>query len=176
MKTSFVYGFTLIELLTTIVVAGLILTIGLPAFMDTVQNNRLSAKINELVTDFNLARSEALKRGKFVTLCKPNTSATACDDSAGWRDGWIVFADDNGNGSVDSSDVILRVHGTLTGLTSVHYLKDRVTFTGSGFTIGVVNGTITFCDSRGAGKAKGLVLSNTGRLRSAGSDDTLECP
>jgi type IV fimbrial biogenesis protein FimT len=57
-------GFTLIELLITIVVLAVLLTLAAPSFRDVIQNNRVTAQANELVSALNLARSEAVKRGR----------------------------------------------------------------------------------------------------------------
>jgi type IV fimbrial biogenesis protein FimT len=168
-------GFTLIELMVTVAVAATVLAVGVPSFRALIQNNRLTAALNDMVTEFNLARSEAVKRGSPVTLCKRNTAGTDCDNSAVWLSGWIVFADADGDGTVDSGDQVLRVRAPLSGLTRLNFgSRNRVTFDGHGFATGY-SGTMSFCDDRGATKAKGLVLSNTGRLRSAGSGDTLSC-
>ena len=63
-------GFTLIELMFTIVVLAVLLGIGVPNFRDFVRNSRLTSAANDLLTDVNLARSEAVKRRVPVTLCK----------------------------------------------------------------------------------------------------------
>ncbi len=168
-------GFTLIELMVTVAVAATVLTVGVPSFRELIQNNRLTTAVNDMVTEFNLARSEAVKRGAPVTLCKRNTAGTGCDSTVAWLSGWIVFADTNGNGTVDSGDQILRIHGPLSGINSLNFgSRNRVTFDGHGFATGY-SGTMSFCDDRGLSKAKGLILSNTGRLRAAGSGDTLTC-
>lgn len=57
-------GFTLIELLVTIVVLAVLLTLAAPSFRDVIQNNRVTAQANELVSALNLARSEAVKQGR----------------------------------------------------------------------------------------------------------------
>ncbi|TAN53129.1 MAG: prepilin-type N-terminal cleavage/methylation domain-containing protein [Methylococcaceae bacterium] len=167
-------GFTLLELLVTIAIMVVTLMIGVPAFRETIQNSRQSTQANEWTTDISLARSEAIKRGAPVTLCKRNSAGNGCDNAADWVSGWVVFADDNGNGVVDADEQILRLHGPLTGLSSLHYPQSRITYAANGFAAGY-SGTMTFCDSRGADKARGLVLSNTGRLRAANSSDTLTC-
>ncbi|MDO9241099.1 MAG: prepilin-type N-terminal cleavage/methylation domain-containing protein, partial [Methylicorpusculum sp.] len=62
-KTKMSAGFTLLELMLVIGIAGVILTMGIPSFMDSVKSNRLTTRTNELVTAFNFARSESIKRG-----------------------------------------------------------------------------------------------------------------
>ena len=102
-------GFTLIELIVTMALAAIILTIGVPSFREALQNNRRATQINEIISTFNIARSEAIKRGVQVTLCKSTNgtscNTTACDASTGnncWEQGWITFSDSDGDGTVDA--------------------------------------------------------------------------
>lgn len=169
-------GFTLIELMLSLAVAALVFTLGVPSFQELIETNRMVTQINEFAADFNLARSEALRRATPITMCKRNSAGTACDNSAAWLGGWLVFVDPNGNGSIDQSEQILRSHLPFSGLTRVNLSRtlNRITVDAMGMTPGY-NVTISFCDSRGVAKAKGRILSNTGRLRAATAGDTLNC-
>jgi prepilin-type N-terminal cleavage/methylation domain-containing protein len=93
-------GFTLIELMFTVVVLAVLLAIGIPNFRDFLRNSRMAAQANDLLSGVNLTRSEAVKRRAPVTLC-PGTAAAGCDVDGDFADGWIVFVDPNGDGSVD---------------------------------------------------------------------------
>jgi type IV fimbrial biogenesis protein FimT len=172
-------GFTLVELMTALAVVAIALTAGAPSFREMIQDNRMSGYVNEFVTDLNLARSEAVKRAGRVVLCKRNTTGTDCDSSAAWVNGWLVFVDTNGDSAVNSGEEILRVHEALTGLGSINYTRNGIAYGSDGLLTGfsglLSNGTLTFCDSRGISKAKGRVLSPTGRLRASISTDTLAC-
>ena len=57
MKKLHNLGFSLIELMITVALAAIVLAMGVPAFGDLVQDNRMATLINDLVTDLNLARS-----------------------------------------------------------------------------------------------------------------------
>lgn len=83
-------GFTLLELMTTLTVIGVLLTVGVPTFFDVVRNNRATANANELVNALSIARSEAIRRGVRIGVCRSSNGAT-CTGS--WSDGWIVFRD-----------------------------------------------------------------------------------
>jgi type IV fimbrial biogenesis protein FimT len=112
-------GFTLLEMMFTLTLLAVIVGIGVPNLRDFVRNSRMTSAANDIVTDFNLARSEAVKRRVPVTLCK-SQNFTACDanDAAGPFNRWIVFVDDpnpavaniatDGNGVVDAGEAILR--------------------------------------------------------------------
>ena len=54
-------GFTVYELLITMIIIGVILTIGVPNLAEFTQNSRLTATSNDLHSSFQLARSEAAR-------------------------------------------------------------------------------------------------------------------
>ncbi|MDR2876925.1 MAG: GspH/FimT family pseudopilin [Chromatiales bacterium] len=102
MKTN--TGFTLIELLVTVTIAGILLTLAVPSFNETIRNNRLTTQANDLVSTFNLARSEAIKRRTNVQVCTSNNQA-ACTNTP-WTQGWIVL---------DQNNNLIRVFGPMRG-------------------------------------------------------------
>lgn len=88
-------GFTLIELMITITILVILSSIAVPSFQALTQNSRATALANELIAAFNLARSEAVKRGTQVSVC-----------SADWESGWRVELGSNCNAA---NDDIFRV-------------------------------------------------------------------
>jgi len=178
-------GFTLIELIVTMAIAAIVLSIAIPSYQTTVQNNRKTTSINELAHALQLARSTAISRRVFVTVCKSNTitdAAPTCRTggiSGDWSQGWIIFTDADESLSINGTDTLLRVHdalpggGTFIGNTNV---VNRISFSPQGLARGS-NGTITHCDSRGAADASALVISVGGQVRHAvddGSDGIVE--
>lgn len=59
-------GLTLIELMATLVVAAIMVALAVPAYRDLVSRKRVEGMFDEMQTDFQLARSEAVARN--VTL------------------------------------------------------------------------------------------------------------
>jgi type IV fimbrial biogenesis protein FimT len=167
-------GFTIIELMITLVVAAILLAVAAPSFRDIIQNNRLTTEINTLSASLNLTRSEAIKRGSPVTLCKSNDfdASPSCVSAANWHDGWIVFDDIDSDGALDAGETIIRVVNGLTSGTTLVFAtgKNDVIYTANGFAVGD-NGTFRLCDGRGINFAKGLVISNSGRVRSASATE-----
>jgi type IV fimbrial biogenesis protein FimT len=100
-------GFTLIELLVTIAVMAILLAAATPSFRTMMINARLTSQANELLSVFHIARSEASKRARAVSIC-PTADGTAC--SANWGDGWMVYLDSEAVGSDDTDvDEVLRI-------------------------------------------------------------------
>ncbi|RFF31098.1 GspH/FimT family pseudopilin [Wenzhouxiangella sediminis] len=107
-------GFTILELLITIALLAILLSVAVPSFLSAIQNSRMTASANDLVTAFQLARSEALKRKRPISVCSSSDGAT-CGGS--WEQGWIVVIDDEdaaGEATV-SEEEVLRVWGSLGG-------------------------------------------------------------
>jgi type IV fimbrial biogenesis protein FimT len=106
-------GFTLIELMVAVSVAAVLLGLGVPAFRQTLISNRLTASANEFMAALNYARSEAIRRGVPVVLCK-SSSGTSCDTGGNkWEIGWMAFIDANKDGKWNSGEDILRVWPAL---------------------------------------------------------------
>ncbi len=159
-------GFTLVELMITLVLGALVLTLAVPSFRTLVQSNQMTTVLNDLVTDLSLARSEAIKNGGGATACKRNAAGSACDTTADWHDGWIVFSDIDGDGTIDAGDgdAILRIHEPLISDFNVANARNRISYDSRGATT-AFSGTFVICDDRGASEARALILSATGRLR-----------
>jgi type IV fimbrial biogenesis protein FimT len=100
----------LLELLTAVAVLAVLLTIGVPSFVETIRNNRTAVQTNALVSALNLALSEASK-GFPVAVCAADAARTGCagDDESDWGNGWLVFRDATGTaGVIDEDDAILQ--------------------------------------------------------------------
>ncbi len=114
-------GFTLVELLITLAVGAVLLGTAVPSLTSMIINNRLTAQANDFVGALQFARSEALRRARYITLCS-STDGAACATSTDWQTGYIVFVDNDGDATFDIGDEILRVIASLEG---------NSTFTGS---------------------------------------------
>ena len=97
-------GFTLLELMTTLAVAGLLLSFAVPSFSTLSLNSKRASSINEIVSAMHFARNTAVVRNERVTVCT-SSNGTACE-TVGWNQGWLAFADVNGNRSVDLGDTV----------------------------------------------------------------------
>ena len=85
-------GFTLLELMIGVAIAVILLTVGIPSFTSSVKQNQAASDANSLLMLLNLARSEAIKRVRTVTLCISN-DGSSCDtsSSANWTEGYLLY-------------------------------------------------------------------------------------
>ena len=184
-------GFTLLELLVAVVVLGVVLTLGVPAFTQFIQINRMASGVNDLVATLHSARTEAVKRKTLaganaaVSICASadwNTAGPSCDAAGNFRDGWITFADIDGDIVVDAGEQVLAVHGPVANALVLDALdingnpvgQQFFSFGASGFlraaAPGQPLGNLQFCDTRGDADAGGglaagrfVLISPTGR-------------
>lgn len=59
-------GFTLIELMVALAIATILMTVGIPSFIDQMDTNRLTAATERIYSDLKMARSESLRSNKNV--------------------------------------------------------------------------------------------------------------
>jgi len=159
-------GFTLWELLCTLAVAAVVLGLGVPGFERFALDARLTADVNGFVTAIQLARSEAAKRGHNVVLCKTADLRSCGDAEIGYEAGWMVFVNEDGLAPPARSDAepLLLAYspvtvGTIRSNRSLYHFRP--------FLVRSTNGTITFCDRRGAAAARAVIVSYTGRPRTS---------
>lgn len=163
-------GFTLVELLVVLAVGSILLAIAIPGYAFLVNASRLATVTNDLVTTLHLARSEAVKRGMRVTVCKTGNVGAAmpvCDATAGWHEGWLVFVDGGTRGVIDATDPLLRVQERAhaeVGITASNYAR-FISYLPDGRSQGsngLPNGTFEIC---AAGSRRDIVINNAGRPR-----------
>jgi type IV fimbrial biogenesis protein FimT len=192
-------GFTLIELMITLFIVGILLAVGVPSMRTFLQNNQLIATTNELVSAIHIARSEALKLNKKVTICV-SADGKSCVSSEKWAQGWIVFVDANddrvGTGVNCSAvadvntDCLLRVHEAVDDpLLSVSGTYDSnaadiewFTFTSRGVPKdrgASQSGVFSICSfdtSNSVINSRAVVLSLSGRVRVSDNAAVISCP
>jgi type IV fimbrial biogenesis protein FimT len=173
-------GFTLVELIVTLVVAAILLTLAAPNLGTFLQRDRLGAQANELLSDLAYARSEAIKRGATVIVCKssnPTAATPACNATLAdpWTSGRVIWVDANNNTTLEATEV-LRVRQELEGANrsgnalygdgAANGTANEVRFTQLGMA-GPPNSNTQFvlCDKRGPKEALAVAIGLTGRAR-----------
>jgi type IV fimbrial biogenesis protein FimT len=163
-------GFTLVELMVVLAVGSILLAIAIPGYANFVKTSRLAAVTNDLVSALHLARSESIKRGTWVTVCKTSNSmaaSPACDSTANWHQGWLVFVDGGTRGVIEPGDTLLWAHdrvaaGTIG--TDSNYSR-FVSYRSNGVSRGsgnLPNGTLRICLES---HQRNIIINTTGRIR-----------
>lgn len=160
-------GFTLMEL---VVGTGIALALGLvasTAIGGGLEAARAIDARTHLLGSLALAGTRAGVTGTHAVVC-PTRDGSTCSDSVDWTPGWIVFLDADEDGTADAGERRLERVPPLAGRVHLRSTSGRtqVVFQGNGGNAGS-NLTFTLCDGRGPGKARALVIANTGRIRDA---------
>jgi type IV fimbrial biogenesis protein FimT len=161
-------GFTMIELIVTMFVGAMLLAIGIPALNNFVLSDRDTGQVNSLVSSFNYARSEAVRRNTAygIEVC-PSGGGTTCNAGALWSQGWIVLDLDPNDGapvlqSVPAFAGSNSVAATGPGATGITFTAYGATAAGAG-----PNTIITICDSRGAANARDVEVTTIGSTQAS---------
>ncbi len=170
-------GYTLMELMVVTSILGVLMSLAVPAFRDTVESAQTNSEIKVMLTALNLARSEAIRRGTDVVMCASPEGSGDCSGGT-WSQGWMIFADANGDatgstGSVDSGDTVIREFSALD--STLTFSANMMAYNSLGF--GTIGGTQTFllCPVSGNGlNARSIVIAPSGRGHR--EEDGLVCP
>jgi type IV fimbrial biogenesis protein FimT len=162
-------GVTLIELMVTVAIAAIVATVAVPSLRDFLRKNQLSGTTMEFIGALNYARSEAVRRGLSVAVCKnlePTNSkfgkrcnATTCASSTGsdcWDRGWIILVNSDssylaGTKDIDEADR-LRVQSPLKSGYAMRASINNVAYSRSGMTTNTA--TFAVCEGASTPRAK----------------------
>ena len=165
-------GVTLIELMTVLTVMAVTLTIGLPAFADTLTRLRVQTAMHRISADLAAARSTAIARRSQLVVC-PRSADHRCRDDSDWTQGWMFFLDPDGNRQPDDiSDILGSRESMPRGLT-VTATRRYLRYQHDGRSAHS-NQTVRLC--AGAQLAGNVIVNNLGRVRSERSHKQTDCP
>ena len=158
-------GVTLVELMVTLVVISLLASLTIPSFAHLVRRSEANGEADRILSLLALARSESIKRGRVVTLCK-SSDQTQCGGE--WQGGWMLFVDGNKDGRFDVNEEILT-SGRLERDFKLSYRAfgsfNHLRFTPLGFTLSH-NGTFKLCPADDDPRyARVVIISKTARVR-----------
>jgi type IV fimbrial biogenesis protein FimT len=157
-------GFTLYELLITVMIVGIVLTIGVPNMLQFNQNGRMTSTANDLHSAFHLARSESGRAKTNITICASANAMTAAANCGGtWDQGFIVFVDTDGDiNRSGATETVLRAHGAIAEGVSLTVADNATYFSYSSTGLGRPNvggnpavSQVVMCDERGNVTAAG---------------------
>lgn len=177
-------GVTLIEALLVLALLAILAALAAPALGQMVAQQRLQTTAAELAGALALTRSEAIKQGQRMVLCRagpepaPNqrcaTNSNAVSAPAHqWTAGWLLFADLNGNAQREDGETLLRVGSAAPPGVLVRGnapVARYVSYMPKGHTLLVTGafqaGTLTLCRAGlSPSPAVQIVISRNGRPR-----------
>lgn len=182
MKMKLQRGFTIIELMVTVVIIAVLLILGVPSFSRTIEQNKLSTQVNDLISTLQYARSESVKTGKRITVCMSD-DGTDCG-ATGYEDGWIVFVDDvSSDGDLDAGEQLLKIHEALDTNMTLRGNNRYVNFISYLPTGGIANADpntdqdhFVLCKENIISKSRAVYVTTPGRVRVAKDTNSDDIP
>lgn len=160
-------GFTLVELMVTVAVLAILLAVGIPALQTTLDKRRLTGAVEQLYSDLQYARSEAIRQNRNVTVYFSGTST------------WCYGMDDDTSSACNCSSApgnctVGGVQKVVAGTGFRNVTLSENTF---------ASGNVTFDPRRGTASPQGrvslqssaigtvkVIVSSPGRVRICSDD------
>lgn len=170
-------GFTLVELMVVLAVSAILIMVAAPNLTDMATSAKLNSESDRWIASAHLARSEAIKRNRLVTLCA-TTDGSTCATSGGaqvWASGWLIGHTVAGTWTVLAQEAATATGYRLevaSGTTPVY----AVVFQPTG--VDSTTATAVICRSKPSGnlQQRTIQLSTTGRTQLSKTPRTTACP
>ena len=171
LQATYQKGFTLIELMVTLVVLAVLLSIGVPSYVEWIRDSRLDTATRSLASALKLARSEAVSQQSVITV-----GAGMEGDAANWAEGIHMYTDEepagNTNYAAGTDALIKNINFAMDGITLVSNAGEHTSFSNEGLLRDDVNpATFRLCDARSEGNL--ISINVVGRISVAPAGD---CP
>ena len=105
-------GVSMVELMVVLAIAATLLAVAIPGFQSLIHRQRLTTTANALFMAVNLTRSEAIHRSTRVDL-------VPAGEGKSWKEGWVVFIDENGNQRPDAQEKVIFTHDPVEGALAI---------------------------------------------------------
>ena len=167
-----------------IAIVAILVSQAAPSFQRTITSSRVSSAVNTFLSDTRYARSESVRRGSNVVMCRsasPEATTPSCASgtaATGWITGWIIFEDRDSDGTFSAGNQLLRVQAAITDVDSI--AEASSTTTSLRFvSVGRLKNasavlSLTFGSSIATDLQRVVCVSPTGRTRIAG-DGSSSC-
>jgi type IV fimbrial biogenesis protein FimT len=168
-------GTTLIEQIMLLAIIGILTSVAVPSLRKLLTHNQQQIAQSDFIAALQHARETALTTGKRTLFC-PTRDGSRCSKDLHWENGWLLFQD----GDVDNQPKHgpqrtgrgyggnLIIQGTI-GRHFVRFLPDG---SARGNNI-----TLLFCQRGDTEHVLSVMVSSSGRIRSAPADaeQTADC-
>ncbi len=174
-------GLTVIEVVVSLLIIVLLAAIAAPSYQEYRRNSRLTQVADAFAASVQLARTEAVKRQKIVSMCPTQTVARrspSCTEDPNFA-AWIVFEDGDGDCLPVAGAVPIQADAAVspdeTGRIAVHGSGVCISFSTLGSLRSVQDlrtaDRLLVCDARGEGTpdstepspARGVLIDANGR-------------
>jgi type IV fimbrial biogenesis protein FimT len=162
-------GWSLVEMAIALAIAAALVVLGVPTYQDWMASQQLLHHAQLLAQTLTLARTEAVKHGYRVNVCK-SADGRICANAGRWDMGFLMYTEDDADGTVDTDETLLRAEGPAPHNITIEAnrpLDDYVSFTSLGharlLSGALQMGTFTVC--KPGREALLVVLANSGRVR-----------
>lgn len=148
-------GFTLVELMVVVALTAVISAIAIPNFRDLIARNNIASQMNEFTATLHLAKTTAIQRGRYVTICRttddtlptpvcdgasvPATNGVPARWQENWATGWAIFVEEDPAGAlytIDAGDTVVKRFPARSGnyfiLNGVLTTAQHITFNPQG--------------------------------------------
>ncbi len=140
----------------TLAVVAIVAVVALPSFDYLLASNKHSSSTNKLIGAINLARLEAVKRGKQVAI-------KTLDNSNSWSKGYLIWVDTDEDGVFDSGEELIRRFDLVenAGL-ALSGTVNRFVFRATGFATAA--GSVNVCSNVDAVAGRAVTVFLSGRV------------
>lgn len=158
-------GFNLIELMIAVSIISILLSIGVPSYIESQKRNNADSNILKMKSAMNMAKQQAIYQAREIIICPPNNAVNGCGTN--WSQGAIIFAaaDATISGTtisgISDSEIISRIYGVKNTVGSFTSNKGVYKFGQNGFS--TTPGAITYCDASNS-YGKTLSISSAGKV------------
>ncbi|CDG84425.1 GspH/FimT family pseudopilin [Janthinobacterium agaricidamnosum] len=168
-------GFTLLELMVVLLIAAVLGAAGTLSMRDMVARQQLRTTTNDLFAAIDLTRSLAIARGSRVMLMPLDPGGVD------WSQGWVIFADRNGNSVFDDADELIVQQGpvasgiTISSVFSSGHAPFYIAYNGAGRSCSANNsmaarwGTLSVVLGK---RARHIKINMLGRVRVCDPQET----
>lgn len=167
-------GFNLLEAMIVVSIISILAVIGVPSFRDMSASRAVRSHVDDMAGAIRLARTEALKRGVPVTLCRTgdaNAASPSCAAGTDWSSGWLMFVDRNPRGTVDANDTLIKVQQSSTNTDGIIRTGTAaITFIPAGIAPGadgnfLIRPKVSASSSRYTTLSRRICVTNSGATR-----------